>query len=495
MIEIERSQEAFEYDIQGLCKAFYPTEQIVFLPIGQKVTKKETTLWLEVQMDSEGVFVKAGNQDGQWERQAKALKTDSRAYKNAVKQSVYQLLVEITGRTLPWGTLTGVRPSKLAMERLEIGESKEQVYEYMKKQYFASDEKIELAYTVAKKEWDILNAIDYTNGYSLYVGIPFCPSRCLYCSFTSYPMEQFGKLVEQYLDALYKEIAFAASVKWKKKLTSIYIGGGTPTTLTAEQLRKLISTIKKSFPMEYVKEFTVEAGRPDSIDMDKLKVLKEEGVTRISINPQTMNQKTLDHIGRKHTVEEVEQAFEMARKAGHDDINMDLIVGLPGEGEAEIKETLRWVQKLNPDSLTVHSLVVKRAARLNLNMDEEEEFMTWNTDSMFAQAAAFAREQGYLPYYMYRQKNATGIRQDIRENVGYAKPGKESIYNVLIMEEKQSILALGAGASTKFLLPEEEKKIERVENVKSIIDYVERIDEMIARKQHFLQEHGQELLE
>ena len=353
---------------------------------------------------------------------------------------------------------------------------------------------MELGYDIAKRELDILNRIDYKNGYSLYIGIPFCPTRCSYCSFPSYPMEQFGTLVEQYLEALFQEIDFAAGCNWKRKLSSIYIGGGTPTTLTAGQLRRLLQKIKQSFPMEHVEEFTVEAGRPDSIDVEKLKVLKEEGVTRISINPQTMNQKTLDHIGRKHTVEEVEHAFWLAREAGHDNINMDLIVGLPGETVDSVRATLERIERLNPESLTVHSLVVKRAARLNLQLEEEEQNLAANTGEMLLVAADYAKKHGLVPYYMYRQKNATGMDQDSQENVGFSKPGRESIYNILIMEEKQTILAFGAGASSKFLLPQAKKKIERVENVKSVTDYIERIDEMIERKQKFLENYKEEFV-
>lgn len=495
MITIQMSKADYEYDVQGLCKSFYPSEQIVFEPWNKEhVHKQEELFLLRVEMEECRLCVTI--QDGVQEQkvQDNADFSNRKQYKNILKKSLYVLLEKMSAKQLPWGTLTGVRPSKLVMERLELGETKEEVWQYMKKQYFCSREKMELGYDIAKRELDILNRIDYKNGYSLYIGIPFCPTRCLYCSFPSYPMEQFGTLMEQYLDALFKEIAFAARCKWKRKLSSIYIGGGTPTTLNAEQLRRLLHKVKQSFSMEYVEEFTVEAGRPDSIDLEKLQVLKEEGVTRISINPQTMNQKTLDHIGRKHTVEEVEHAFCLAREAGYDNINMDLIVGLPGETVDSVRTTLERIERLAPESLTVHSLVVKRAARLNLQLEEEEQNLAANTGEMLSLAAEYAKKHGMVPYYMYRQKNATGMDQDSQENVGFSKPGRESIYNILIMEEKQTILALGAGASSKFLLPQAKKKIERVENVKSVTDYIERIDEMIARKQKFLENHMDEFI-
>ena len=473
--------------MQGLCKSFYPSEQIVFEPWDKEHVHNQEELFL-LRVEIEDCWVCVTIQDDTQEQKVTedADFSNRKQYKNILKKSLYVLLEKQSGKQLPWGTLTGVRPSKLVMERLELGETKEEVWRYMKKQYFCSKEKMELGYDIAKREFDILNRIDYKNGYSLYIGIPFCPTRCLYCSFPSYPMEQFGALTEQYLEALFKEIDFASGCRWKRKLSSIYIGGGTPTTLTDKQLRRLLQKVKQSFPMEHVEEFTVEAGRPDSIDLEKLKVLKEEGVTRISINPQTMNQKTLDHIGRKHTVEEVEHAFRLAREAGHDNINMDLIVGLPGETVDSVKSTLECIERLAPESLTVHSLVVKRAARLNLQLEEEEQKMAANTGEMLSVAGEYAKKHGLVPYYMYRQKNATGMDQDSQENVGFSKPGRESIYNILIMEEKQTILALGAGASSKFLLPKAKKKIERVENVKSVTDYIERIDEMIERKQKFL---------
>lgn len=494
MISIQLSKEDFVYDIQGLCKSFYPAEQIL---IGtEKETSKEAECLFRIEIVMEDRLVMLHFHDKEKSKQYQGIVKDGerRTYKNVLKKLLYQLLTEQTGKRLPWGTLTGVRPTKLAMERLELGENKEQVTAFMKEHYFCSEEKIALAYEISRKELDILEAIDYKNGYSLYVGIPFCPTRCSYCSFPSYPIEQFGNLMEQYLQALYKELTYVATKVWNKRLSTIYIGGGTPTTLSAEQLRQLIQKIKSVFPVEEVAEFTVEAGRPDSITEEKLKVLKEEGITRISINPQSMNQKTLERIGREHTVEQVERMFHLARKIGHDNINMDLIIGLPEESPEDVKRTLERIAPLNPENLTVHSLVLKRAARLNTQYQEEtngeEDYaLEGQSGAMAKETTEFAKRHGYEPYYMYRQKNATGADCDSRENIGYAKPGKECIYNILIMEEKQSILAVGAGASFKFLLPQEKKKIQRVENVKSITDYIERIDEMIERKECFWQKH------
>ena len=495
MIEIRMSKQDFVYDVQGLCKSFYPSTQIVIEDWKQTEIDTDAEILLEVALEEDYVEIVVHRQGIAKSKKADAPKDNRRGYKNVLKKILYELLSDMTGKQLPWGTLTGVRPTKLVMERLEMGESREEIDDYMKEHYFCSEEKIALGYDISKKELEILNAIDYKNGYSLYVGIPFCPTRCSYCSFPSYPMDNFGNLVERYLEALFQEISYVASKQWNKRLCTIYIGGGTPTTLSAEQLRRLLRHIKQCCSMEHVVEFTVEAGRPDSITREKLEVMKEEGVTRISINPQTMNQDTLERIGRKHTVEDVERVFHMARDVGHENVNMDLIIGLPQETSLSLKQTLARIEKLNPENLTVHSLVLKRAARLNTDrvneasckseQTQEEVALVGQTASMAEIAAEYAQDHGYEPYYMYRQKNATGTDSDSRENIGYAKPGTECIYNILIMEEKQTILAVGAGASSKFLLPNAKKKIERVENVKSVTDYIQRIDEMIERKEHF----------
>ena len=284
-------------------------------------------------------------------------------------------------------------------------------------------------------------------------------------------------MVEPYLKALFQELSFISEQMRGKTLDTIYIGGGTPTTLEADQLRRLLVHIQREFPMEELKEFTVEAGRPDTITREKLAVLKEFPVSRISINPQTMNQETLDLIGRKHTVEDIREKFWTARELGFDNINMDLIVGLPGEHKEQVAHTLEEMKKLDPDSLTVHSLALKRATRLNLFKDQYEEISFENSREIMQMTESCAREMGMGPYYLYRQKNIAGNF----ENVGYAKLDKAGIYNILIMEEKQTIIAAGAGASTKFVFQHGER-IERVENVKDLKNYVERIDEMLERK-------------
>ena len=394
------------------------------------------------------------------------------------------MLQSHTGVSLPWGTLTGIRHTKIPMAMLEEGKTNREIAEYMRETYLTSPEKTALGISIANRERKILQHIDYQDGYSLYVGIPFCPSICLYCSFSSSPIGLWKDRVEDYLQALGKEICFGAEAYRDKKMDTLYIGGGTPTTLSPEQLDWLLGELEQRFDLGSLKEFTVEAGRPDSITREKLQVIRKHPVTRISINPQTMNQKTLDLIGRKHTVEDTKEAFFLARELGFDNINMDLIVGLPGEGEEEVRHTLKEVTALAPDSLTVHSLAVKRAARLRLFKDEHKELSFINNTDIMNLTERFAMEAGLYPYYLYRQKNMAGNL----ENVGYAKPGKEGIYNILIMEEKQSILALGAGASTKVVAASD--RIDRIENVKDIKNYIERIDEMIERKRQGFLKYG-----
>jgi oxygen-independent coproporphyrinogen-3 oxidase len=409
---------------------------------------------------------------------------DKKLARNPLKAGLYKLLSEYTGKELPWGSMTGVRPTKVATERLERGESEEMIHRVYTDTYLTMDQKADICIEVAKREQELFRDFCYEEEYCLYVGIPFCPTRCLYCSFTSYPIEVYQDKVDAYLDALCKEIAFVAETPayGKKRLVAIYVGGGTPSALSAKQLERLISEIKKHFDMQYVKEFCVECGRPDSITIDKLQVLKNSGVERISINPQTMSDETLKLIGRAHSVEQTKEAFTLARQAGFENINMDMIVGLPGEDIEDVRHTLSEIRKLSPDSITVHSLAIKRAANLNIEMERYRSLIKGSTNEMLLAVDQCARELGLLPYYLYRQKNIPGKL----ENIGYAAQGKECLYNVLIMEEKMDILALGAGASSKFVF-HEENRIERVENVKNVDEYIKRIDEMLERKNRMFQ--------
>lgn len=477
MIGISFNKKEFEYDAYTLVKAFYPKEDIEMYYTEEIQEEKSYDRLISI-LYGEKVLIRLCF-DGKVREGEQAFDEaeDRKIRKNKLKQVLYQLLAEETGHTLPWGNLTGIRPTKIAMGLIESGMSNAEAADYMRKTYYTSNEKTALAITIANREREILKNIDYENGYSLYVGIPFCPSICLYCSFSSSPLERWRDKVDSYLDALLKELDFIAETMKDKTLDTIYIGGGTPTTLEPQQLHRLLGHIQKRFPMEQVKEYTIEAGRPDSITKEKLQAIREYPVTRISVNPQTMNAETLKIIGRNHTVEDTRHAFALARECGFDNINMDLIVGLPGEHKDDVEHTLKEIQALDPDSLTIHSLAVKRAARLRMFKDQYEEMGFENNQEIMEMAMNYARSCQMWPYYLYRQKNMCGNL----ENVGYAKVDKAGIYNILIMEEKQTIIAAGAGGSTK-LVSDHGQKIERIENVKDVTNYITRIDEMIERK-------------
>ncbi len=405
---------------------------------------------------------------------------DTSEYKDAFKRFLYISLCEETGRSLPWGNLTGIRPTKIAMTMLEKGESERDVETFLREKHFVSKEKIALGIDIAKREHEILSRLHYENGYSLYIGIPFCPTTCLYCSFTSYPISLWKERVADYLTALEQELEAVAQLYRDRILDTVYIGGGTPSALAAKELDRLLAKLKSTFDFDTVQEFTVEAGRADSITEDKLRVLYRHDVTRISVNPQTMKQETLRLIGRQHTVEQVREAFSLARKAGFDNINMDIILGLPGETQEDVRATIEAIRELSPDALTVHSLAVKRASGLHRWIEENGVTAYNNTEATMRIAQAGARAMGMEPYYLYRQKNMSGNF----ENVGYSVEGKYGIYNILIMEEKQSIVACGAGSVSKRVYPD--GRIERCENVKDVALYIEKIDEMIERKRKLL---------
>lgn len=482
IIGILLNDDAFEQDIRELLMAFYPGSTFTYKK--EEAEAASVVLVGERQGENFSLHLEKKDRGDKMPLPVALLKLDlSNRFetKNGIKQSLYKLLRAEEGRDLPWGTLTGIRPGKIAMTKLSEGCGREEIYHHFKETYFTSDEKIALATEVAERETQLLKTIDYEHGYSLYVGIPFCPTTCLYCSFTSFPIGLWKDRTHLYIEALFKELEYVAERMKGRTLDTVYFGGGTPTSLQAEELEHILCKLEKLFDMEKVQEFTVEAGRPDSITREKLEVLRRHGITRISINPQTMKQHTLDIIGRHHTTELVKDMFYLARELGFDNINMDLIVGLPEEEIEDIRSTMEEIKALAPDSVTVHSLAIKRAARLNMQKEQFSGLMPESTEEMIHMTARYAKEMGLFPYYLYRQKNMAGNF----ENVGYAAPGKECIYNILIMEEKQTIMACGAGTTTKVLYPLE-NRLERAENVKDVVQYIDRIDEMIGRKELLL---------
>lgn len=482
-MNIYMNSPEFEHDVQMLVMAFYPKEQLKVI-INADLYNDKRLLHIPKEDNFLSFFVSdvisfevfEEEKSVQYLSEELAL-TDRKLRKDKIKRLVYRVLSKHLNVELPWGTLTGIRPVKMVRLAIENGLGDNQLIEELKRDYYMSDDKINLSLLVAKTELDALKDIKYKNGYSLYAGIPFCPSRCAYCSFTSYPLNIWEQKVDEYLTKMCEEIDFTVDLLGRERINTIYVGGGTPTTLKPKQLEILLAALKKASSKSKISELTVEAGRPDSITLDKLKVLKDFGVDRISINPQTMSDDTLKRIGRQHSVAQTIEAYELARTVGFDNINMDIIVGLPGEEHKDVENTLKRIKQLSPDSLTVHSLAIKRAAYLNTHKSLFSEYESKNSANLMSLTNQYAADMGMIPYYLYRQKNMSGNF----ENVGYAKKDKIALYNILIMEEMQTIAAVGAGASTKLFIPEE-NRIERIENVKDVGVYLDRFEDMLERK-------------
>lgn len=392
----------------------------------------------------------------------------------ACTKSLCHAAMKINKINLPWGVMCGIRPAKNVRILLEEGYKDNEVEKIFKEIYEVSEEKIKLAHTVAKNEEKLLKSIG-KNSVSIYIGIPFCPTRCLYCSFVSTDIHVSGKYIPEFIEKLLLEIDKTAQVieKLGMYVENIYIGGGTPTTLSFEQLTLIFNRLHKRFDFSKIKEFTLEAGRPDTITEEKLKAAKDGGVNRISINPQSMNEETLKKVGRSHTPEMVKNCFYTARKIGFNNINMDLIAGLVDEDFEMFKKSLDEVIELDPENITVHSMCIKRAAELKRRIDRLTEAEEMN--KMLSYTQKRMSETKREPYYMYRQKNSSGNL----ENVGYAKDGFMSTYNVNIMEEKQTIIALGGGGSTKLVMGD---RIERIFNFKDPLEYIRRFDEILSKK-------------
>ncbi len=397
--------------------------------------------------------------------------TDTAENKHRIKGVLYDFLKDYTGKSLPWGTLTGVRPIKLFTERLLKGEDEKEVYANLKAKYRLSDDKAALAIFVAKKEYSIIMA-QRKECVSVYISIPFCPSICSYCTFSSHATSGKETLLKAYLHYLHKEITQTGRFLREEGLVidTIYIGGGTPGILSPEQIEELFTAIDTHMPTDEVREITFEAGRPDVMTAEKYRRLQEMGVTRISINPQTMHQKTLKRIGRTHRVEEIVENVLMAKSVGHFTLNMDLIAGLPGESIEDFRKTLREVNLFQPDNVTIHTLSLKRGAKVDKHTV---------TDKVIGQMHQLALKnqfkEGLSPYYLYRQKNSAGFL----ENIGFAKDGKECIYNILMIEEKQTIIGLGAGATGKIVTND---KVTTLFNPKDPYYYCDHFDEFLQDK-------------
>lgn len=408
------------------------------------------------------------------------------AAKRAIRRALIRALEEETGVEQPWGILTGIRPNKLFHKLLENGQTREEAGRYMQAERLVSPQKVDKLYQIVVRQFAVLPDLHHLQDeVSIYIGIPFCPTRCAYCTFPAYAIDRKSGSVGGFLEGLLYEIKHVG--EWLKErnigVTTVYFGGGTPTSIEADEMEALFGELFQSFPLHNLRELTVEAGRPDTITPEKIEIMKKWRVDRISINPQTFTQETLVAIGRHHTVEETVEKFLLSREMGMDNINMDLIIGLPGEDRHHFAHSLREVEKLMPESLTVHTLSFKRASSMTQNREKYKVAGREEVDYMMKMAEDWTAAHGYAPYYLYRQKNILGNL----ENVGYALPGKECLYNIIIMEEKQTIIGLGSGAAGKHIHPQT-GKIRRWGNPKDPKAYQDSYRELTERKLQDLNE-------
>ncbi|WP_044893191.1 coproporphyrinogen III oxidase [Bacillus alveayuensis] len=449
--------ERFYRPIQLISNLFFEDPEVIYEETDSNI---DVTFHIHVQKDSVYItgqlHAERKTLQAEHKKELNDLRNDKERFKqvkNTLSYVYLSLLQNYTGIIQQWGILTGVRPTKLFHKKLKEGFTKEEVYRLLKEEYLITDEKIRLMERIVDRQLSVVpDLYELQNEVSIYIGIPFCPTKCAYCTFPAYAINGKQGKVDSFLGGLSYEMRQIG--RWLKEnninITTIYYGGGTPTSITAEEMDLLYEEMVHSFPnVENIREITVEAGRPDTITPEKLEVLKKWNIDRISINPQSYIQETLKAIGRHHTVEETIEKFHLARKMGMNNINMDLIIGLPGEGVEEFNYTLAETEKLLPESLTVHTLSFKRASEMTKNKQKYKVASRNEIEQMMENAVQWTDKHGYEPYYLYRQKNILGNL----ENVGYARKGHDSLYNIMIMEEQQTIIGLGCGASSKFIHP------------------------------------------
>lgn len=467
---------SFKYEIESVCKLFFHTERFIF---SDKVedAKGESFIIAVVSRGDEitlSADVRLNGGETAFRECRLPLDSEDKTVEMELCRLIYGILSSKTGIVPPWGLMTGIRPVKKVTELMEQGLNRDEIERRLTEKYQISRKKFDLVYETAVNQQPILESID-RSAASLYVSIPFCPTRCSYCSFVSHSIASAKKLMPEYVDALCRELKILGEIvrDTDTKIDTVYFGGGTPTSVSAEELRKIMDAVGSNFDLTKIREYSVEAGRPDTITEEKLRVIKEMGADRISVNPQTLNDDVLRVIGRKHSGEDAIRAFELAREIGFDNINTDLIAGLPTESAESFRNTLDRICELSPESITVHTLTVKRSAELfrdgNINMDNPAaEMVDYSIEKLMS--------QGYAPYYMYRQKNTV----DNLENVGYAKKGYESQYNIFIMDETQTILGAGCAASTKLVYPD--GLITRIHNYKYPYEYISRFEQLMEKK-------------
>lgn len=484
------TDRSFHYELEKLCRLFYPEEPIKVSEDGSLPQQPDALLvFAGVEEQNAQTLLTAWVRSGGQKHRAQAVyvpeKYGDTGPERQLAELLYGLLVQQTGFTPRWGILTGVRPVKL-LRSLAEQYGAEKARQVFSQAYHVSAAKTRLAQLTMENERQLLQR-ERPEGFSLYIGIPFCPSRCAYCSFVSMTVEKTIGMIPEYVACLCREIEAAGKTARDCGLTlqSVYMGGGTPTTLTPEQMDRVLGTVQTSFDLSACLEFTVEAGRPDTVTREKMDGLRRRGVTRVSINPQTMQERVLEAIGRRHTVQQVLDAFQIARNAGFADMNMDLIAGLPLDTPETFADTVNRVCALEPESITVHTLALKRSSAIFQEGRQRASGAT--AAQMLDYAGPKLLNSGYQPYYLYRQTRILGGL----ENVGFAKPGYESFYNAAIMDESQTILACGAGAGSKVCDPSGSGKLERVYNFKYPYEYISRHGEVLARKEKVKQIYEQ----
>ena len=477
---IYANEPRLHYELEAITRMFLPERRVIFSQ--DPPEEKEEAVLVETRYPGDRccfrVELRLEGNTAFLEGESAA---DAAESELGVCRLLYQLLCRRTGRSIQWGILTGIRPVKLVRKMRQDGLSEEEIMTRLTRDYLVSSSKARLCLETDRIQEPVI-ASALPHGYSLYLSIPFCPSRCSYCSFVSHSIEKTWKLIPEYLEKLEEELRRTAEIAMEKGmvLQSVYMGGGTPTVLTASQLDRLLGRVGEWFDLSQCQEFTVEAGRPDTIDQEKLEVLRRRGTDRISINTQSLNDHILETVGRKHTVADFLRAYKSAKEFDFTAINVDLIAGLTGETPDSFRESLDRVMALEPENITVHSLTVKRAAELR-----EEKALHLKDPSPVAEMVDYSQQAlargGWLPYYMYRQKSTV----DSLENVGFARPGTLCRYNIFIMDETHTILSVGGGGVTKLVLPED-GGIHRIFNYKYPYEYLSRFDQVLARKEEIL---------
>ncbi|NCC88119.1 MAG: coproporphyrinogen dehydrogenase HemZ [Clostridia bacterium] len=478
----------FHYELEKLCRIFFPNEHIDISYDTAIDTEEKfvvTTSLIQIDNTHVKILVKIKSDDVFESCELVETIEENTDIELKMTSLLFETLVKVKHYKPKWGVLTGIRPSKIMTKLIsEMGQQKAK--EYFENSLLVTCEKTNLAMRIAKKEQEIIEK-SKPNSFSLYVSIPFCPTRCSYCSFVSHSItsESAQKLLPVYLDLLCEELKVTAKIAKDigLKLETIYVGGGTPSILDAQQTQRLLTEICNDFDISDIKEFTFEAGRPDTIDKNKLQVIINSPVSRISINPQSFNDLVLNEIGRKHTAQQTIDAFKLACDMGFNDINMDIIAGLPKDDIESFKNTLDTLLELSPSSITVHTLALKRSA--NMANDDVVSKQGNLTCEMVDLAEKMLSNDGYIPYYMYRQSKSVGNL----ENVGWCKKGFEGYYNVYMMEECHTVLAVGAGAVTKLKAPFSDY-IERIFNFKYPYEYNNRFESIIERKNKVYKFYG-----